>query len=179
MKDWNVTVTVHEHGFKDAIQLLKHFGPVSRTDYFNVLVMRVENIPVLLSQLSEKIENEPGILNILARVIPATHTFNFMSPEEFEQKAREAVLTWVPDLAGKSFHVRLNRRGFKGRLSTVIEEHFLDQVLLDALVTQATPGKIAFKDCEAVLAVEIVGQRAGLSLWNREELQRYPFLRFR
>jgi len=36
-------------------------------------------------------------------------------------------------LAGKSFHVRLHRRGFKGRLSTAKEERFLDEALLDAL----------------------------------------------
>ena len=52
----------------------------------------------------------------------------------------------------------------------------LDQVLLDALVAKDTPGSIAFEDYEAVLAVETVGQRAGLSLWKWEELERYPFL---
>lgn len=179
MKDWNVTVTVHEHGFKDAIRLLKNFGPVSKTDYFNVLVMRVDNIPALLAELSVKIKKEPGILNILARVIPATRTFNFMGPEEFEIKAREAILTWVPDLAGKSFHVRMHRRGFKRRLSTTSEERMLDHVLLDALVAKGTPGSIAFENYEAVLAVETVDQRAGLSLWKWEELERYPFLGFK
>ena len=79
-------------------------------------------------------------------------------------------------LKGKSFHVRLHRRGFKGTLSTPKEERFLDEALLDALEAEGAPGHIAFTDPDAILQIETIDGRAGLSLWQREDLQRYPFL---
>jgi tRNA(Ser,Leu) C12 N-acetylase TAN1 len=113
----------------------------------------------------------------LSRVVPAERTFAFQSPEEFEANAREIALGWVPRLAGRSFHVRLHRRGFKGRLSTPAEERFLDDVLLQALQAAGTPGSLSFEDPDAVVAVETVGDRAGMSLWTRDELLRHPFLK--
>lgn len=101
----------------------------------------------------------------------------FQSPEEFEAKAREAVGSWLTRLAGKSFHVRLHRRGFKRRLSSQEEERSLDTFLLQSLEQRGTPGRITFDDPDAIIAVETVGQRAGFSLWTREDMQRYPFLK--
>ena len=46
--------------------------------------------------------------------------------EEFENKARAVAGTLLPKVANKTFHVRIHRRGFKGRLSTIEEEKFLD-----------------------------------------------------
>jgi tRNA(Ser,Leu) C12 N-acetylase TAN1 len=40
-----------------------------------------------------------------------------------------------------------------------------------------TPARVTFEDPDFIVAVETVGQRAGMSLWSREELQRYPFVR--
>jgi hypothetical protein len=68
------------------------------------------------------------------------------------------------------------RRGFKGRLSSMDEEHFLDGHLLGLLERAGTPGRITFDDPDAIISVETVGPRSGLSLWTREELARYPFL---
>jgi tRNA(Ser,Leu) C12 N-acetylase TAN1 len=87
------------------------------------------------------------------------------------------VLAWAPALAGKSFHVRLHRRGFKGRLSTPEEERFFDDALLGALQSTGAPGSLAFDDPDAIIQIETVGNRAGISLWSREDLARYPFLK--
>jgi hypothetical protein len=38
------------------------------------------------------------------------------------------------------------------------------------------PGRIAFDDPDAIIQVESVDGRAGLSLWNRDELRRLSFL---
>ncbi len=37
--------------------------------------------------------------------------------------------------------------------------------------------RLAFEDPDALVAIETVGQRAGVSVWTREELRRYPFIR--
>jgi tRNA(Ser,Leu) C12 N-acetylase TAN1 len=177
MQDWNVVVTVHDEGFNKARRLLEVMGVVSRTEFFNVLVMRVDDIPQLLESLRDRVEVVPGIFNYIARVVPATHTFNFQSPETFEEKAWEIVARWAQVLGNKGFHVRMRRRGFKGRLSSMDEERFLDEFLLGVLERAGTPGHINFADPDYIISVETLGTRAGFSLWSREELQRYQFLK--
>ena len=108
--------------------------------------------------------------------MPVTHTFTFQTPAIFEEKARETVSPWIPGLAAMGFHIRMHRRGFKGKISSMEEERFLDNFILDALERAGTPGHITFEDPDAIIVVETIGQRAGLSLWTREELQRYPLL---
>jgi len=53
----------------------------------------------------------------------------------------------------------------------------LDEALLETLEHRGTPGRIDFDDPDFILDVETVGQRAGMSLWTREDLHRYPFLK--
>lgn len=113
----------------------------------------------------------------MARVMSATARFNFDSQEQFKSLAREAVLGWTRESAGKRFHARLHRRGFKGQLSSPEEERQLDAALLDAPEKAATPGAITFDAPDAILAIETVDNRAGLSLWTREDLRRFPLLR--
>lgn len=176
MKEWNAVITVHEEGYNRAKRLLEQFGEVARTEFFNLLVMRTADTRRFLEELRDSAERDPEFAALLARVVPVTLTFAFQSPEEFDGKARQAVCAWIPTLAHKGFHVRMHRRGFKGRLSSMEEERFLDQYLLEALALAGTPGRITFEDPDAVIALETVGPRAGLSLWTREEMQRYPFL---
>ncbi len=177
MQEWNVVITVHEHGFKRACQILGDFGQVKRTDFFNVLVMKANDVHQMLESLRHRALEAPDFLSFLSRLMPVTSTFIFQSPEEFESKSKKVVLAWVSELAGKSFHVRMHRRGFKGRLSGLEEEHFLNNILLEELKKAGNPGRITFENPDVIVAVETVTQWAGLSLWNREQLQRYPFIR--
>jgi hypothetical protein len=71
----------------------------------------------------------------------------------------------------------MHRRGFKGRISSLEEEHFLDKILLEELGKIGSPGHITFENPDAILVVETVGQQVGLSCWTREDLQHYPLLR--
>ena len=174
--EWNVVITLPEATFREARKFLRRWGQVHRTGFFHVLAMTVEDVDSFLAEFGEEVKKAPGIFNILSHVAPAQRTFNFSSAGEFEAKARDIAILWAPMLAGKSFHVRLHRRGFKGTLSTPKEERFLDEALLDALAAAGTPGRISFTDREAVLQIETIDGRAGISLWSREQLQRYPFL---
>jgi tRNA(Ser,Leu) C12 N-acetylase TAN1 len=177
MEGWNAVVNVRTAGYRRAFEALEEFGPVSKTDFYNVLAMEARDVPVMLDTLRERFLNDPAYLDFLSRLIPVTRTFLFQSPEEFEEKAGEAALGWAPELAGKGFHVRMHRRGFKGRLSGLEEERFLDDALLEALRRAGTPGRVTFEDPDAVIAVETIAQWAGMSLWSRQELKQYPFVR--
>ncbi|WP_455208877.1 hypothetical protein [Kaarinaea lacus] len=176
--DWNVVVTVQEHGFKQAREFLHEFGRVHKTEYFNVLVMQVNDVEQFLEDMRTAISVNARILEAIARIMPVTDCFMFQSPVEFEEKAQSVVEKWLALLSGKRFHVRMHRRGFKGRLSSQNEEKLLDSVILSSLQQQdESLAKIDFDDPDYIIAVETVGQAAGLALWTREQLQRYPFLK--
>lgn len=177
---WNVVVTLPEATAPQARRVLRRWGWVHRTGYFHVLVMAVSDPDGFVHELGEAVAETPGILNFIAHVFAAEWTFDFASVEEFERKARDLALGWVPQLAGKRFHIRLHRRGLKGVLSTPKEERFLDEALLEALNTAGTPGYIGFDDPDFVIHIETIDRRAGMALWSRDDMQRYPFLsRFR
>lgn len=179
MTGWNVVVTVREGGFNRAFALLSPLGKVARTDFFNTLVMQVEDHARFLEAVREMLERDDEAREVLSRVVPAVQAFDFQTPAEFDEKARLAVTAWIPSLAGKGFHVRMHRRGFKGKLSSLDEERFLDEYLLEALKQYGNPARFTFHDPDAVIDVETVGNRAGLSFWTREEMLRYPFLSIR
>jgi len=172
-----VVATTHEHGFDRARQLLAQFGEVFRTDYFNVLLLVPDDPDSFPDRFAAMVRNVPRVMEALSRVMPAQQGFRFGGPEEFEKKARDIVLGWAPRLRGKSFHVRMHRRGFKGHLSSQAEERFLDEALLAQLEVEGAAGRIDFDDPDAVIDVETVDDRAGLSFWTRDDLQRYPFLK--
>jgi tRNA(Ser,Leu) C12 N-acetylase TAN1 len=175
--NWNVVVTVHEEGFKPARRVLREAGPISPTDYHDVLVMTVEDPRAFTDWLAERIAQEPGLLNFISRVVPAAQLFDFHDAEEFAAKAREAVLGFRPALAGRSFHVRMHRRGFRHQLSAHEEERRLGAAVFEALQAAGTPATVTFDDPDAIVVIETVGARAGVSLFAREDMQRFPFLR--
>ncbi len=176
MRDWNVLVSVRDE-YQHVRRTLEQLGSVSRTDFYNVLVMQVPDPASALELLAERLAADERLRASLARFMPVTRSFAFQDPEEFEGRAKEALLPWLPDLAGKTFHVRIHRRGFKGRLSSHEEERLLAEFVLEKLEEAGTPGQIAFEDPDVIVAIETIGQRAGLAFCTREDLQKYPFLK--
>jgi tRNA(Ser,Leu) C12 N-acetylase TAN1 len=176
MRDWNVVATIHNGGFRRACRLLSLGGELSRTEFYNVVVMKVPDVDAFLGWLERLWSESRAAASVIAHVRPVRETFHFQSPEEFEAKARELAFRLTEELGGKSFHVRIHRRGFKGRLLSKEEERGLADAVLTRLSASGTPARVAFEDPDGVLAVETVGDRAGLSLWTRDDLRRYPFL---
>jgi tRNA(Ser,Leu) C12 N-acetylase TAN1 len=177
-RDWNVVVTVYEDGFKTARRILSDAGAISPTAYHDVLVMTVEDPRAFLDWFTQRVTQEPGLLNFISRVVPAAQVFEFHDGEEFESKVGEAISEIAPQLAGKSFHVRMHRRGFKRQLSAHEEERRLGAHLFEALKAAGTPATVKFDDPDAIVVIETVGERAGVSVFTREDMQRCPFLRF-
>lgn len=173
---WNVVISAREGHFAEAEQFLSQFGPVHRTDFFNVLTLHVADSARFLNDLHAGLELDPRPMEWLGRVVPLSSRFVFQTAEEFEEKSRQAVRAWLPELAGRRFRVRMHRRGFKGRLSSQDEERFLDRFVIDALAQGGAAARVSFDDPDLIIAVETVGQTAGVSLWEREQRRRYPLL---
>lgn len=177
MTKWNIVITIQEHFFQQAWRCLKPFGVLAKTDFYNVLVMQTVDTQQTLQQLQKKLTADAVLQTAISRVMPVTHGFTFQSTEQFETQARAVVETLLPKVANKTFHVRMHRRGFKGRLSTIEEEKFLDTFILDQLKQSGSPCKINFDNPDVIIAVETVAQQAGISIWSREDIERYPILK--
>lgn len=176
LTDWNVLVTLPENTFHEARRMLSRWGRIEPTGYYNVLVMHVADPNAFLADFAAAVAETPGLLNFVSHVMPAQRSFPFDSSEVFEREASAIAFHWLPHLAGASFYIRLHRRGFKGIISTQPEERFLDELLLTALADAGTPGRINFADPDKVIQIETVDGRAGMSLWTREDMHRFPFL---
>lgn len=177
MHDWNVVVSVRADAYRAATNWLQTLGAVAKTEYYNVLVMRVADIPATLEAMRAAFDQDPSRHSLVNRFSPVTVRFSFQTIEQFEARARESVAAWLPQLTGRSFHVRMHRRGFKGRLASDHEERLLDSHIMSAIGAAATSARVSFDDPDAIIVIETVGQDAGLALWARDELVRYPFLR--
>ncbi len=177
MSDWNVVVTIASGRYSQALDLLTPFGQVRRSDFYNVLTLRTEDIPGLLEALRQVLAVDPVAAALIGKVIPCPQTFTFNSPQEFMTQAGMILASLAPALAGQSFHVRLHRRGFKGRISTPQTEQALDDLLLAATTGLGRPAQVTFSDPQIIVALETVGTRAGIALWDREQRLKYPFLR--
>jgi tRNA(Ser,Leu) C12 N-acetylase TAN1 len=177
VKDWNVVISIYQDGFRRALRALREFGPVERSPYHNVLVMRAEDPMALLEAVERRTEESPALYDAISRVAPGLCGFEFQSAQEFAEKARSFMVEWSPRLAERSFHVRFHRRGASHDLRTSDVERLLDDAILAATSEAGVPAKISFTDPDAVIAIDTVDDRAGLALWTREDLARHRLLR--
>jgi tRNA(Ser,Leu) C12 N-acetylase TAN1 len=178
--DWNVVVTAYDwRGLRSARRLLSRYGEVARTEFHNVLVLRVADVAAFLGAISAAAEHDASMRNDNSRVMPAQATFAFATTVEFEEKARTIARQWADRMAGRSFHVRLHRRrgDSPAKLSAQAEERSLDDAILERLRELGRPGRLDLEDPDYVIDIETVGERAGMSLWSRDDLERFPFLR--
>jgi tRNA(Ser,Leu) C12 N-acetylase TAN1 len=171
--DWNVVVTLPERTFREACKLLGKWGLVKRTAYYNVLTMKVNDPQKFLDEFSEAVAHSPGLLNYVSHVVPAQRSFDFEDRKDFDAQAREIILGWARRLVGKTFCIRLHRRGLRSELSSHSQEQTLGETLLSAL---GNAGRVVFDDPDALIEIETVGKRAGMSLWTRDDLRAHPFL---
>jgi len=177
MKDWNLVVTIFQDGFRRALRSLRVLGSIERTPYHNVLAMKVGDPVQVLEAIELKTQESTALYDAISRVSPATHSFDFQSTDEFLEKTKNLLVEWSPRLTGRSFHVRLHRRGPKYDLGTQQTERSLNEALLDATARLGASGKLSFSDPDAVIAIDTIDGRAGVALWTRDDLSRHRLLR--
>jgi len=177
VKDWNVIVTIYQQGFRRALRALQAIGPTERSSYHNVLIMKVDDPVAMLDAIERLTDERPALYDAIARVAPATRTFEFHSTESFIDAAKSIMLEWLSDLAGRSFHVRLHRRGSKLDLHRPEVERLCDDYIVAATTRAGAPARVAFTDPDAVIVIDTIDDRAGISIWTRDSLARHRLLR--
>jgi tRNA(Ser,Leu) C12 N-acetylase TAN1 len=175
---WNVVATALE-GRRDALLVaLRRLGRFRRGGYRNVVVGTVDDPLGFLRGVRDALDADPLLPTALARAIPIDATTRFDATTAVDAVAAAAA-PLLDRLAGGSFFVRLERRGLKGRVHTPTFERDLGDRVWRALEARGHAPRVDFRDPDAVLVVETIGDVAGLAVLPRALREEYPFVKIR
>ena len=178
MASWNVLATSLE-GRRDALLIaLRRLGKFRRGGYRNVIVGQVDDVPAFLVAVREALASAPLLPTALAKVVPVETTVRF-DPATAADTFAAAAEPLLDRLAGGTFFVRLERRGMKGRLHTPTLERELGDRVWRALEARGHAPRVEFRDPDAVLVVETVGDDAGVGVLTRKLREEFPFVKIR
>lgn len=173
---WNVLVTAQEGSARDLKRLVKDCGVFRWSDFRNVLLGWVQDPGSFFQTLAETLERRPFAHNWLGKVVPITVTLP-VCVDTFAHDLQRQLSGLLEQLAGKSFHVRVERRGHKGQLHTHELEQQLGEYLWDQLQRRDQHPTVSFKDPDVVVVVEIAGQTAGIGVVPRRLRQEFSFIK--
>ena len=176
LPSWNVVVTAKDHEQRHLARCVKRLGDFWWTPFLGLLVGRVEDHDAFCEQLRRSEEERPGFLRPLARLIPIDRTFTFQV-EYLPAQLERAVLAYADRIDSGSFYVRIERRGHAGDIHSQSLEQELGRTLLAHLREQDAAPLIDFKDPDAIVAVELIGDECGVGLITRTMRERFPFVK--
>jgi tRNA(Ser,Leu) C12 N-acetylase TAN1 len=175
--DWNVLVTAYRRESWKARAQLAKYGTFWKTEFRDVFVGRIADIPAALDSLMRDLEGPPRVIPSFSRIIPVEHVFEFEPPQLLD-KLKEIVAGYVQRVAtGESFDIRLERRGLKHQIDsmaimTALREHFSE--LLKAANKEP---RLEFKEPDKLITVQTLGKICGVGLLTKEMRARWPFVR--
>jgi tRNA(Ser,Leu) C12 N-acetylase TAN1 len=178
---WNVLITAQEGAARDlkrlvSATLMRRHGHFWRSDFRNVLLGEVQEPQAFLQALAAELERKPFAAAWLGKALPIVVTFR-VQPEGFPEDVESHLAGLLDAIQGKSFHVRVERRGHKGTLRTQDLERRFGEFLWQRLIERHLQPAVTFKDPDIVVAVEIAGRSAGIALISRELRQNFPFVK--
>lgn len=176
MNDWNVIMTARDGCWSRARRAARSLGRADRSGFYNVLVLKADQPRELLGRLDALVGEDAAVAAAVAHVSPVEQCFDFATAADFHLKAREAMRALSPQLAGKTFHVRMHRRGWKHALSSADQERGLADVLIEATRERGAEARVSFDDPDVIVVLETVGGRAGIGVWSRTDRQEHPLL---
>jgi tRNA(Ser,Leu) C12 N-acetylase TAN1 len=177
MWEFNIVVTMASEGrFRHLMEELEPHGEFRRTEFLGVILGRIEDSGTFLETVREKRSPQLIAFQDLARVIPLETVFTFHA-DDFVERVCEAIRPCIETLADKRFYVRLERRGFKGRIVSPEAERTIDAFIEEKLAKEGKSAQIDFEQPDAVVVVETIGDRCGVGLLTRELMERYDFVR--
>lgn len=174
MKPWNVLVTSLLGQERNVFRELRQTGDFRRTDFKDVFLGWTEDMETFLNTVLAN----TFLKERIGKAVPVEQTFSFHA-EDFEEKLEGALHAYLPQLADSRFHVRMERRGFKGRLNSLEIEQEMDRLLKERLLEAGKGNEIDFKDPDYIIVVETVAAWCGIGLITREMKERYPFIKVR
>lgn len=178
MKRWNVLVTTAPGEERELLPALNRLGTFARSEFKGILTGEVENVDQFLEAVQRASEEHAPWKPHLLRVLPVERTFPF-TPQTFEQQLREAVMPFLQRMASGTFYVRLERRGYKGKINSPEVERQLGAAVVEGAQQQGKTLHVSFHDTDYVIVAETVGDQCGVALITKELRARYPFVKIR
>ena len=77
--EWNIVVSIKNHGLKAVRNFLSEYGKLQLTDYFNVMVMQVDDIDYFLDAMHVHFNLHHSVFDYVGRIVPVSHLFLFQS----------------------------------------------------------------------------------------------------
>jgi tRNA(Ser,Leu) C12 N-acetylase TAN1 len=174
--DWNLVVTAHGGRRHDLIHALRPIVKLTRAGYSEVLIGKTPDVDACLAGIAARAETDAVFAGeILARVVPVTRTF--MLAAEIEPQLVAETATLLDAVAGNTFHVRVERRGHRRLVQSDQLERRLGTALVAALAARGETPRVTFDDPDLIVAVELIGDAAGIGLVPRAWRQRHRFVR--
>ena len=179
MWQFNLIATLAEGGrFPHLLGDLAVHGEFHRTEFFGVVLGRVDDLPGFLETVKTAREGSPPAFRDMGRLIPVEDLFHF-TDATFLELARRVFGGHLKELAGRRFYVRIERRGLKGRIVSPDAERLLDDYVLEQTALAGQPARVDFDDPDLLAAVATVGDRAGIGWLGRALRERFDFVRVR
>lgn len=172
--DWNLVVTAYGGRRHDLIHALRPIVRLKRAGYSEVLIGRSADVEACLTAIAARAD-AAFCAEVLARVVPVTRTFALATDLEAQLAAETAAV--VDALAGRSFHVRVERRGQRHAVRSDHLERALGTALVEALRARGETPHVTFRDPDVIVAVELIGAVGGIGLVPRALREHYPFVR--
>ncbi|WP_225073583.1 THUMP domain-containing protein [Desulfuromonas sp. CSMB_57] len=177
MWQFNVLVTMAQDGrYSHMLAELAPWGEFHKTEFHGVALGRVADPEAFLETIRSRRAESPAAFRNLGRVVPFVRTFVF-DLDDFLARACETIRDFLPQLAEQCFHVRLERRGLKGRIVSPDIEQALDTYIIDELADLGHDARVDFDYSDVVIAIETVGTRCGIGFITRDMSERFPFVR--
>ena len=171
---WNVVAIARDRVIGKALARLRGHGEFRTTGYPRVLVGEVGDPRAFAGEAAA---DEASWSSLVQKLIPIDHSSVF-ERDDVTENLCVALAGVGPRLAGRSFYVRARLRGMKGRLEHPAVERALGAFLVDRAAAAGEPAAVRFSDVDFVVAVEVVGARAGYALLDRE-MRASPLLHVR
>jgi tRNA(Ser,Leu) C12 N-acetylase TAN1 len=176
---WNVLVTSLEGQRESLLGALRSLARFRRGGFPNVLVATVDDPRAFLGVLEAACDRSPMVRGAIGKAIPIDRTLRFAGPESFADDVVAVLETLVDRLAGRTFFVRIFRRGFRGTLDSTRLEGEIGARLVALLEARAQHPRVRFDNADVVVAIETLRDEAGIALLDRDLRAAHPLVRVR
>ncbi len=173
----NMLVTALMGRRRELAAVLREYGEFKPTGYRGVMLGHVPAVDPFLQSVQELIAQGHAVKGMLARVIPFDKTFHFAGPDDLLDRLFEAVTDYVPRVAGRRFYVRMERRGFKGKIMTPEVERAVDRYMQQAVGTTGDAATVDYDDPDEIIVIETVTKFVGVACLGRALREAYRFVR--
>ena len=128
MDDWNVLATSVEGARPVLMAGLRRLGVFRGAGYRNVSIGRVEDVPTFLADWRDAMAGDTILAAAVGRVLPIVRTFRIDQTDP-AASLLDAVEPLASDIDGRSFYVRIARRGLHGLIDSSEVERSLGTAL--------------------------------------------------